>query len=198
MEAIITNKSLAEFVDNFLKTREKYFNYALQFVHRAEVADDMVNESFANLWMKKDVLPEDTNFERYFYTIIKNNCLSWLHSTALHFKIQNKIHDTEYRLLQYEISILEDYDPNQIFTSEIKDILAEQLGKMPELTRQIFLDNRFNGKTYEQIAQERAITAKKVCREIQKAVAILRISLKDYLPGVLVIGLCTASLILLL
>ena len=189
-----THNYLAEFVENFHKTRDRYLQYALRFVHNPDVAEDLINESFANLWEKRSSIPDDTIIERYFYTIIKNVCLNWLRNRETHYRVENKIYDASYKLLQYEISMLENFDPNQIFTNEIQEILTEQLAKMPALTRQIFMDNRFSDLTYEEIAAKHSISVFKVTREIHTAISLLRISLQDYLPAYLVAYLCASSL----
>lgn len=53
---------------------------------------------------------------------------------------------------------------------------------MPEQTRRIFEMSRFENKTVKEIAEETNITAKGVEYHITKALKVLRINLKDYLP----------------
>lgn len=55
-------------------------------------------------------------------------------------------------------------------------------GKLPENTRIIFEKNRFEGKKYTEIAEEQQISVKTVEAHISKALKILRVELKDYLP----------------
>lgn len=56
---------------------------------------------------------------------------------------------------------------------------------MPKETRDIFMSSRFEDLTYNEIAEKYGISPRKVKREIQNALEILRTSLKDYLPLVL-------------
>ena len=49
-------------------------------------------------------------------------------------------------------------------------------------TRLIFEKNRFEGKKYTEIAEEQQISVKTVEAHISKALKILRVELKDYLP----------------
>lgn len=194
MIATDTHDNLLEFIERFHLTRDRYLRYALRFVHNQHVAEDLVNESFANLWEKRHDLAADTIYERYFYTVIKNICLNWLQSQELHCRIQNRIYDSSYRLLQYDIAMLESYDPNLIFQDEIRAILYEQLEKMPELSRRIFLDSRFGDLTHEQIARKYAVSVWKVAREISSVIKILRISLQDYLPAYLIALICSSEM----
>ena len=61
-------------------------------------------------------------------------------------------------------------------------MLSEALDKLPENTRLIFEKNRFEGKKYTEIAEEQQISVKTVEAHISKALKILRVELKDYLP----------------
>ena len=71
--------------------------------------------------------------------------------------------------------------PQHPFTAEIKSIIESQINKMPEPMRQIFLYNRFEGKTYQEIAEITGINVRNVTANIQRALAIMRIALNDYL-----------------
>ena len=57
---------------------------------------------------------------------------------------------------------------------------------MPEMTRQIFFSSRFEDLTYEEIAAKYNVSPRKVKREIQSVLSMMRKSLKDYLPALLV------------
>lgn len=58
---------------------------------------------------------------------------------------------------------------------------------MPELTKQIFIAHKLEGKSYKEIADMLCINFKKVDRELQQAAMKLRLSLKDYLLLLVVI-----------
>ena len=70
---------------------------------------------------------------------------------------------------------------------EARNIYAEELSRMPELTRAVFLASRDEGLTYQEIALRYGISVRKVTSEIQKALCKLRISLKDYLCLILLL-----------
>lgn len=49
------------------------------------------------------------------------------------------------------------------------------------------MDSRFEGLTYNEIAAKYNVTPRKVKRDIQKVLEKMRVSLKDYLPALLLI-----------
>lgn len=183
--------TLKEFENAFPLNQKKYQNYALQFIHESNDAKDLVNDSFAKLWEKRGDI-SDSNIEAYFYTIIKNNCLNYLRQKAIRYRVHQQIQDTAYSLLQYDIASLESFDQNPIFSSEIREIMLEQLKKVPELSSKIFMDNRFSNLSYEDIAAKYDIPKFKVRNIIQSVLSCLRISLQDYLPFAVIATLAGA------
>lgn len=64
---------------------------------------------------------------------------------------------------------------------------------MPQVTRQVFELSRFYGKTYSEIAEALGISQRRVTSEMQRALAIMRNALKDYLPASLLLWLLNVS-----
>ena len=181
-----TAAAVVGFVETAQKKRNKYRNFALRFVHNRDAAEELISESFKRLWEKRDEVDFE-NIEAYFYTSLRYACLNWLRNRQTQFKIRNEIYDATYRLLKYDIATLEKFDPNLIYANEIRDIMHRQLNRMPELTRMVFLDSRFNDLSYDEIAGKYGVTIFKVKREIYTATHRLRTALQDYLPPVLVV-----------
>lgn len=181
-----TAAAVVGFVEAAQKNRNKYRNFALRFIHNRDVAEELISESFKRLWEKRDEVDFE-NIEAYFYVILKNSCMDWLRNRQTQFKVHNEIYDKSYRLLQYDLASLDAFDPNLIFRNEVREIMLRQLNEMPRLTRRIFLDNRFNDLSYNQIAGKYGISIFKVKREMHTAMCRLRTALQDYLPPVLVV-----------
>ena len=62
----------------------------------------------------------------------------------------------------------------------------EEIARMPEPMRSIFVASRFDGKTYQEIADTTGISVRNVKAAIQRALGIMREALKDYLPAWLI------------
>jgi RNA polymerase sigma-70 factor (ECF subfamily) len=86
-------------------------------------------------------------------------------------------------MVNANIRSLQACNPEKLFANEIHSIVAEAIQKMPDLTRIVFVKSREEGKTYEQIAMECGISVRRVTSEMQKALAVLRHALKDYMPA---------------
>lgn len=172
--------------ENYCRNRRRYCHFAMGFVHNADAAEEIVSETFTRLLEKHK---EVECFDSYFYSALKNNCLEWLRKQVRHYEIRNEIYDKSYRLRQYDVASLDAFDPNQIFSNEIRDITIRQLKLLPSRTRNIFLDSHFNSLNHEEIAVKYGVTKITVKREIMAAVKSLRSVLKDYLPITIIIGI---------
>lgn len=171
--------------ENYCRNRRRYCHFAMGFVHNADAAEEIVSETFTRLLEKHE---EVECFDSYFYSALKNNCLEWLRKQVRHYEIRNEIYDKAYRLRQYDITSLDAFDPNQIFSNEIRDITIRQLKLLPSRTRNIFLDSRFNSLNHEEIAEKYDITKFQVNREIESVLKRLRVALKEYLPAIITIA----------
>ena len=176
--------AIQAFVESYSRNRPRYRSFTLGFVHNTDAADEIVDNTFAHFWEKREEI-DVTKLESYFFAALKNNCLHWLRSQQTQSRIRNEIYDKSYRLRQYDISSLDAFDPNLIFTREIRDITIRQLKLMPGLSRNIFLDSRFDDLSYEEIAAKYGVSKIKVAREIQSVLKNLKTALHDYLPPAL-------------
>ena len=82
---------------------------------------------------------------------------------------------------------LQTLEPSQIFSCELQRLVVQAVNLMPKLTKKVFIESRYNEKTYQEIADELGITHRRVHTEMQRALSLLRTALQDYLPAALLI-----------
>lgn len=160
---------------------QKSFLFVQSYVHDEMVAEDIVSESLIKLWklMKQK---ETGEIAPLLFTILRNHSLDHLKHEAVRKSAHTRISQLYQRDLEIRLTTLEACNPEEIFSSEVKEIIRITLDSLPEKTRQVFEMSRFSGKPYKEIAQELNITVKGVDYHITKAMTVLRIALKDYLP----------------
>lgn len=173
--------SAQEFGQLFSDFKSRFIAVASAYVRDRSQAEDIVNDSFLSFWENRDNLPADCNHAAYLYRTVCNNCINHLKSTRFKLEARQQIHTTAYRMTLHRIAALEGCDPDRLFAEEITDILRRQMEHMPELMRNVFLASRVEEMTYKQIAERYDIPVRRVTAEIQKALELLRFSLRDYL-----------------
>lgn len=176
-----------EFGQLFLKYRDRFIAIARSYVRDEVAAEDIVAESFTVFWDSRKEIDIATVPEAYILQMVKNRCINYLRDKANRLRIQQKMHDDSYKAIMAEIGVLGKDELGLIFRSDIATIFKNLLDSIPESTRDIFLASRFENLTYNEIAEKYGVSPRKVKREIQHVLEIMRISLKDYLPLLLIV-----------
>lgn len=170
------------FNDLYAQYHKKFIRFANSYVRDIAVAEDYTIISFMKYWEKKSLLPPDHNAPAYILTTVKNKCLNYLQHQETGEKVSESIFNQAQWELSTRIATLQACEPHDLFKAEIKENVLKSLKKMPDTTRKIFLMSRYYDKSYKQIAEDFAMTTKGVEFHISKAMSVLRLSLKDYLP----------------
>lgn len=137
--------------------------YALRIVEDADVAEDLVAESFSKVWQKIIEGAEFENFKSYMYMTVRNTCLLYLR----HKK------DTE------TIENVPDITEESIDTSERDAKIWKAIDELPPKCREIFLLSKRDGLSNDEIAEELGISIKTVKNQMTKAFSRLREALSS-------------------
>lgn len=173
---------LQSFNKLFRDYRPRFIRFANTYVKDLAIAEDITDESFMVYWSNKHNIAPDSNIPAYILTIIKNKSINHLREQQLHNKLLGKLSEHYIWKLNTQIATLEAFDPNEIFSEEIKRIVDEALASLPAKTLEVFILSRYKNKSHKEIADMLGITTKGVEFHISKALSVLRVRLKDYLP----------------
>jgi RNA polymerase sigma-70 factor (ECF subfamily) len=161
-----------------------HYHLCLQYLHDAKAAEEIVQDTFLKLWEIKETLNEQINIRSFLYTITKNNCLNYLRNQKISMK---HIENTKYLEMQFNYEALEKLG-NYIQFEELRNKIEEALASLPEEVGETFRLSRFEELSYKEIAEKQNISIKTVEARISKALRILRIELKDFLPLICLIS----------
>ncbi|MBD3592390.1 RNA polymerase sigma-70 factor [Bacteroides sp. GM023] len=167
---------------------KKAFLFTKSYVHDEMIAEDIVSDVLIKLW---EILKERSidSFEGMLLTMLKNRSLDYLKHAIVKEDFLRNMADVYQRELQIRISTLEACDSDELLSMEIHDIITKTLQTLPEQTRIIFELSRFSNKTNQEIASSMKLSVKSVEYHITKSLKTLRISLKDYLPFIIIMSL---------
>ena len=166
--------------------QRKLYAVAYSLVHDANTAEDIVHDSFMTIWENRETV-QFTSIEAYLFGVVKERCLKYRRDRYTGKAVYEKILMKERGVMDFYTRTIESCNPNELFQREIIEICRKQLEQMPELTKQVFIAHKLEGKSYKEIADMLCINLKKVDRELQQAAMKLRLSLKDYLLLLLLI-----------
>lgn len=151
--------------------------FAHRYLEEMETCEDIVQETFYRIWKNRKELDIQTSARNFLITSVRNACLDLIRKQEIEKRwIEKRLEeDTE-----------EEYE-DLYTTQELESLLNQALDKLPEQIASTFRMNRFEGKTYVEIAEEKQISVKTVEAYMTRTLKFLRIELKDYLPILLIL-----------
>ncbi|MGV8093461.1 MAG: RNA polymerase sigma-70 factor [Mangrovibacterium sp.] len=166
--------------------------FAKAYVEDQEVARDMVQEVFANLWNKRSSLPEKTNLKAWLYQATRNNCLNYLKRLKVQAKYEKRTLDNYHDLLlNFEALVHLNFDT--ISYHELLETLNNAINRLPEKCREVFELSRYDGMKNREIAEKLGISVKAVEGHISKALKQLKDHLSTHYSSDLILFLLAGT-----
>lgn len=183
-------------IQNIAKGEEKafsllydcYYTYlntvALCYVYNRDVANEIVNDVFINIWHKRSTLAYPIH--SYLIQSIKNGCLNQIRAQKTKDRI---LTEHKKQLLDFqEEYILSNPTPLQyVETKEIENQVKNAIAQLPDKCRNIFEQYLFSGKLPDEIAKEQMISVSTVRVQIKNAMDKLKVSLIHLISFLLII-----------
>ena len=172
----IKQGDIKQFEILFKEYYEMLCHFAVKYVKNLEQSEEVVQDTFYNIWKNKENLNIITSLKSYLYTAVRNNCLQVLRTRSLDVKYEN------YYKSHY---VNESISPSdELNAKELSNVINKALNSLPERCREIFKMSRYEGLKYHEIAEKLSISIKTVEANMGKALKHFRSYLKDYAEAV--------------
>jgi RNA polymerase sigma-70 factor (ECF subfamily) len=144
-------------------------------------AEDIVSETMIRLWntLEKETVAHP---QALLLSMLKHAALNYLKHQNVRREAMENISALMTDDLKYRIDTLEACNPEEIYSTEITQIVAHTLSSLPRRTRRIFELKRYDALTVKEIADSLSLKPKTIEYHLAKAIKKLRAALKDYLP----------------
>lgn len=150
----------------FYKYRNKIKGFAQKIVPAQIDPEEIVQEVFVKVWLKKEAIDPEKDFQSYLFSIAKNLVLDHLKSA-----VNRKLYFVGEHFHQ---DLLVEDGLEASITEETEEKLQKLINEIPERRREIFRLSRFEGLSYKQIAERLNISENTVDSQIRNALAFLR------------------------
>lgn len=155
---------------------ENVKHFIRHYVHDGAESEDLAQETFASLWTNRDRIDPTRNIRSFVFTIARNKALN--HLSALRTRLTDPL-ERDSVALSIE-SLSSEHMISRIDAMDLKRIIDLVYEKMPEMTRKIFIMNRDENMTYEEIAETTGLSVKKVEYNMVKALKQFRSKLSIF------------------
>lgn len=151
--------------------------YAFQFVDDGDAAEEVVQEVFFKLWIKRDEIQFESSIKAYLFRSVRNTSLNLLS----HLKVRD-----QYKQINEQDRQLQEQSAGDVLNlRELDQKIRNCIEQLPEQRRKIFIMSRYDGLKYKEIAEQLELSQKTIENQMGKALQFLRTELAEYLPLIL-------------
>ncbi len=141
-----------------------------------EVADDLVQNVFTELWQNRANIKIKKSLKAYLCQCIKHK----IYNHIRHQSVRQRTHVAELIYNQYYTHHKDYYSDSEILCKELEFITDNEIENLPEKTRTMFRLSRVNNYSYQEIAEKCGCSIKNVEYHISKALNTLDLRLRNY------------------
>lgn len=159
--------------------RQLYLHYwdliystALHFTKQPDLSEDMAQEVFAKIWIRRKKLREVERFDSYLYIVARNLILD---------KLRKQVYAGESSDYFEAYFTDPDADPgSQLEFKEFDHLIQQGIDQLPQQQQTAFRLSRFKGLSHEEIAVQMGLSKRTVKNYIVSAILSLRKHLDDH------------------
>jgi RNA polymerase sigma-70 factor (ECF subfamily) len=153
----------------FTKYYTPLCRFASFFTSRADLAEEIVADVFFKIWEKRESLNIEKNLRSYLFTATRHTCINYM-----------KQEKQAMEELSEDIVEGTPGPEDELLFHELESRVSELINFLPQKRKAIFQLNRFEGFTYNEIAEILSLSAKTVENQMGKAIKQLKLLQKTY------------------
>ncbi len=161
---------LEEFENLFRQFFQPLVLFANKFIYDLDLAENIVQDVFMNIWMNREQIDFKGNLKTYLYTSVKNRAIN----SVKHSKIEREYKE-KVRIVESDFNTPE----TEFDLQEMEKDINKVIQNLPDKCRLIFLMSRNDHLTYAEIAEILGISIKTVENQMGKALKALRTRLSE-------------------
>jgi len=163
---LLKSSNKAAFIEIYERYRTPLFLFACNLVKNEELAADLVQDIMMRLWEKRTSTTLNSSLEGYLFRALRYRFFDWID--------RQKVREDYLTKFQVFLDQSEWQTDNVIAEREVMQAIEEQIEKLPQKMKLVFLLNYREHLSAEEIAEKLNISKKTVQNQINNANHILR------------------------
>lgn len=162
----------AAFEALFRTYAERLSAFASQYVNLPEIAEEIVQDIFLEIWQGREHWCPKRNVRAYLYKMTRNRALNYLkhEEVVASWKQQAGVKESETLPIPEE----------DLHQKELRQAIQDAIKQLPERRRRIFVLSRRHDMTYREVAETLDISVNTVETQMSRAFSTLRQLLAHY------------------
>jgi RNA polymerase sigma-70 factor (family 1) len=146
--------------------KERFYSSALKMTHSCEIAEEIVQEVFVSLWVKRARVAASVNPEAYLFAMLHNAIYSHFRKLALEKAMKNKMKEA-YDYI--DLNPVED----RLLAKQDMEMFESVISQLPSQQRIIYKLSRQEGLSRQEIASHLHISPHTVKNHLLQAVRFI-------------------------
>ncbi|MCY1636550.1 RNA polymerase sigma-70 factor [Marinifilum sp. D737] len=161
MSRLLLNRT--NFEQLFKEHYDSLYYYAYSIVNDDELAKDMVNDSFEEIWNRRNKLDISYSLKSFLYRMVKNRCLNHLKKQ----EVERKYIDRSKQSISEELDEYKDYEP-------VMAEIMKAIEQLPEQGRKVFTKCFIENLSYKEAAEDLNVSVNTIKTHVVNSLKRLR------------------------
>lgn len=157
----------------FTAWSSRLYQFTFQLTRSRETAEDIVQDSFLKIWLRRDRLAAIDNFSAYLFRMARNAVADGVRRKGLELAMPDRIGGG---------NKINDDPETGLHIKLVKRVLEQAIRNLPEQQHKIWRLNKEHGKRAKEIADELGISESTVKQHLHRATTSLRAELLREFP----------------
>lgn len=145
---------------------QKVYRFAFSFLKNKEQSEEILQETFINLWTNREKLDDALPLEPYLFTICKRLVLDAFRKATSTSKLR--------AVMLARIEAMNNTTEDHIIFSDLMKFTENAISSLPKQQQTIFRLSRFEGLSYEEIAKQLNISKHTVKNHLVAALKTIK------------------------
>ncbi len=165
------------FRDLFERFYPKIYQFAFNFLKRRDLSEEIVQQTFLSFWQNRAQLDVDRPVAPLLFTIARRVLIDSWRKQAVSARFREDV--------VRHMSMVSNETEEHILSNDLAKVTEEALRKLTEQQQEVFRLSRYEGLSYEEIAERLRISKHTVKYHLVNALKIVKEHLKKYDIGYL-------------
>lgn len=152
------------FTDLYDRYWKKIYATSLHYLKSPEWSQDLVQDIFLKIWLKRSVLPEVENFESFLFILARNELISAIRKKVAAVPLPK----------HNEATAAADHPDNVLSLKQTEQLIADAIAQLPPQQKLVFTLTRQAGLSHEAIARRLGLNTRTVNNHATQALLHIR------------------------